>query len=267
MNRKWILRGIVAVVLLFVVAVVVLALSLGAIVKKGVETIGPQATKVDVRLKGAEVWLVGGRVKLSGLFLGNPPGCKTPSAVEVGDVSVSVKPGSVFSPKIIVDTIELKQPLISLEGGLNNNNLTQIEKNLNDYLNGPPSAAPAPNPTTNGPADASSPATQAESGRKLQVNNFLISGAKLQITTALSGGRTITVAIPEIHLTGLGAGPDGITGAEVGKKALDAVLSEATKAFAANASELGKEALSQAKDAVKKVDVKKMEGKLKGLFQ
>jgi len=74
MKRKWILRAMASLVVVLAVALVALALSLGAIVKRGVERVGPSATKVDVKLKSAEVWLLGWRVQLNGFVLGNPPG-------------------------------------------------------------------------------------------------------------------------------------------------------------------------------------------------
>jgi uncharacterized protein involved in outer membrane biogenesis len=257
--KKWILRGVAGLIVLLVVLSVALAFSLGSIVKKGVERIGPEATKVDVRLKGAEVWLLGGRVQLSGFFLGNPAGYKLPAAMEVDSVSVRVKAGTVFSDKLVVDEINIKKPVITIEGGLKDNNLTRIEKNLDDYMD-----SGTPGPAANAAPGTPSP-TNAE--RKLQVNELVISGAKLQINTTLSGGKTIVVPIPEIHLTGLGAGPEGITPVEVSQRVLKAILSESTKEMAKNLSNLGKEAYGEAAGEAKKLDTKKIGDKLKGLFQ
>ncbi|HWD19290.1 MAG TPA: hypothetical protein VHB20_08415 [Verrucomicrobiae bacterium] len=259
MKTKWIVRAVVGLVVLLLVVFVVLAFSLGAIVKKGVETIGPNATKVDVKLKSAEVWLFGGRAQLTGFILGNPAGCKTPTAVAVDDITVHVQPGSVFGSKLVVETISVKNPVIMLEGGPTDNNLTKIEKNLNDYV-GSPATAPATDSTA-------APASPAKSERKLQVNDLVISGAKLEVNSYLSGGRTITLPIPDIHVTGLGTGPDGITPVEVGQRALHAVLTAAASALAKNAGDLGKEALSGAKDALKSGNVKKATDGLKGLFK
>jgi uncharacterized protein involved in outer membrane biogenesis len=251
MKRKWILGVLLALVVVFLVAVVAVAFSLGTILKKTVQRIGPDATKVDVKLKSAGVWIVGCRVELTGFVLGNPPGYKTPTSIDVGDVSVRVKARSVFSNKLILKSIKVKAPVITWEGGWKENNLTKIEKNLNDYIG---SSSTAPNST----APSSAP---AKSERKLQVDDLLITGAKLQVNTKLSGGRTLTLTIPEIHLTDLGTGPDGITGVEVGQRALHAVLMAATTEIAKNAGQLGTEGVNDAKGAAKKLG-----DKLKGLF-
>lgn len=242
MKRKWILRAVVGLVVVLIAVFVAVAFSLGSILKKGVETIGPKATQVEVKVKSAGVWLFAWRVELTGIVLGNPPGFKTPSAITVEDVSVRVRPGSVFSDKLVVESINVKMPVITLEGGLRDNNLKKIEKNLNDYIG-------SPSTTTNSPAPSSSP---AKPERKLQVNELVITGAKLQFNTKLSSGRTVTLSIPDIHLTGLGSGPEGITAVEVGQRTLHAVLDAATTAVAKNVTGLGTEGASKAKSAVQK---------------
>ncbi|HEY3914185.1 MAG TPA: hypothetical protein VGN61_06835, partial [Verrucomicrobiae bacterium] len=225
------------------------------ILKKGILTVGPTATKVDVKLKSASVWIVGCRVELAGLVIGNPAGYKLPTAIEVAEVSVRVKPDSVFGNKLVIESISLKQPVITLEGGLKDNNLTKIEKNLDDYVGSSSTAPNSPSPpTTNAPA-------AAKPERALQVNDLLISGAKLQVNTKFSAGKTITLNVPEIHLTDLGTGPQGITGAEVAQRVLREIEKAATTEIAKNAGQFEQEGLNDAKSAAKKVS-----DKLKGLF-
>lgn len=250
MKRKWILRIALVVVLVFIAAVVVLAFSLGSIVKKGVERVGPEAARVDVRLKSASVWLLAWRVELTGVFLGNPPGYKTPAAITAELVSVRIKPGSVFSGKLVVESIKLKSPVVTLEGGLKDNNLKKIEKNLDDYVG---SSSTAPNSTA-------APSSQANSERKLQVNELEITGAKLQVNSKLSGGRTVTLTLPDIHLTDLGTGPEGITAVEVGQRTLHALLEAATRAIAKNATALGRKGLPRPRARRKKRRTKSRAG-------
>jgi hypothetical protein len=47
------------------------------------------------------------------------------------------------------------------------------------------------------------------------------------------------VPLPEIRLTRLGEGPEGITPAELSKKVMSAILDATTKAVAENAGKLG----------------------------
>ena len=241
MKSKYILRAVAGLVVVLIVLFVAVAFSLGAIVKKAVETIGPSATQVDVKLKGAEVWLFAGRAQLTGFVLGNPPGYKTSTAIAVDNVSVKVKPGSVFSDKLVVETVKVEAPVITLEGGLSDNNLKKIEKNMNAYTG---SSSTAPN-------SAASSSSSAKPEKKLQVNDLVITGARVQVNTTFSAGRTVTLPIPDIHLTSLGTGPEGITPVEVAKQALHAILVSSTEEVAKNATQLGKDALSGATGATK----------------
>ena len=68
------------------------------------------------------------------------------------------------------------------------------------------SAGPSGGAKSNAPAGGGS-----KSGRKLQVNDLLITGAKLQVNSMLTVGQTVTLPLPDIHLTDMGTGPEGIT--------------------------------------------------------
>src|SRR5262245_36239020 len=98
--KKTLIRVAIVLVVLLVVAVVVVFASLNSIVKKGVETVGPQLTKVEIRLGGVKLSPFSGSGQLSQLFVGNPAGYKTESAMKVGDVKVSVDVGSLLSDTI-----------------------------------------------------------------------------------------------------------------------------------------------------------------------
>src|SRR4051812_22431848 len=100
--KKWVLRIVIVVAVLVVVALALVFFNLNSIVKKGVETVGPQLTKVDVKLGAAKLSPLNGNGELSKLFVGNPEGYKTPSAIQVGNVKVAVKLRSVLSNTIVV---------------------------------------------------------------------------------------------------------------------------------------------------------------------
>ena len=243
--KKWLVRIGLAVVVLLIVVVAAVVIFLDGIVKKGVETAGPMITKVDVKLDKASISLWGGSAELKGLFVGNPPGYTTECAMKIGDVSVSLKPMSVLSDRIVIRSILVKSPEITVEGGLKENNLTKIESNLS----GAPSSG-----STNGAAPA-----QGGPSKKLQVGDLVVSNATLHVKSPLLAGKMISVPLPAIHLTDLGTGSDGITAAELTKKLMSALMKEivpaATKALSnagADALELGKGAEKQGQDALKK---------------
>ena len=252
--KKILIRIVLVVAALVVLVGIVVVIFLGQIVKKGVENAGPMITKVDVKLDKASISLLG-RAQLKGLFVGNPPGCKTDSAIKVGEISVSLKPFSVLSDKIMVESVKVVSPEITIEGGLKDNNLTKILDNVNAAAGGSDSTAKKTD--------------EKKSGKKIQVADLTITGAKVHANMLLSGGKTLTVPLPDIHLTNLGAGSDGLTPAELTKKVMDQLMGEVVPALTKGVANVGKEALDLGKGAGEeaKKSVDKVTGGLKGLFK
>ncbi|HXJ56911.1 MAG TPA: hypothetical protein VNU68_09625 [Verrucomicrobiae bacterium] len=233
---KKILIIIAAVVLLGLIGVVLaVTLSLDSIVKKGVETVGPQITKTEMKLDGANISLFSGSGTLKGFLLGNPEGYKTPSAVTVGEVAVGVSPRSVFSDKVHVTHVRVKAPEITFEGTLGSaNNLSKIMDNVNSVAG-----------VAKGTDSKTPPADQGAS-KKLQVDDFLISDARVHVSMTMLGGKSLTVLLPEIHLANLGNGPDGITAAELTQRVLHEVTVHTLKAVEKGVADIGKVATDAA---------------------
>jgi uncharacterized protein involved in outer membrane biogenesis len=225
--KKILLRIGLGLVVLIILVVLMVSLFLDGAVKRAVETIGPRLTKVEVKLDRVRLSLLSGSGKISGLRLGNPEGFKTPQAISVGSASIALKPGSLLSDKIVIRKIELVAPDITFEGGFGGNNLGKILANLNEATGGSDTNAPA------------QPAAE-KPGRKLEVDDFIISGAKVHVSVTGMGGKSLVVPIPEIHLTGLGTGPEGITAAELTRQVLTAIQQSAIKAADAAVADLGK---------------------------
>lgn len=243
--KKILLRVGIGVVVLIVLGVLAVSLFLDKAVKEGVETLGPMITKVDVKLNSASLSLLSGSGSLKGLVVGNPAGYKTPHAISVGLASLAVKPTSLFSDKIVVKSIRVEAPEITFEGGFGGNNLKQILDNV-ESASGGKNAKPEAKPAEEKP------------GKKLEVDDFVITGAKLNVSVTGMGGKSIPVVLPDIHLSGLGTGPDGITAAELTKLVLSEVEKTAVKAadsavanLGNNTEDLGKNAAGAAENAAK----------------
>ena len=195
------LGGIVILVIL--VAFVFGFLFLGSVVKAGVEQVGPIVTKVPVKLEGAALSVFNGSGELKGFELGNPEGYKTPNAIKVGTVAVSVSPGSVFKDKVVIHSVRVEGPEITYETSLKENNLSKILANVQAMAGA-----------------NQSPASPGGKGKKLQVDEFVISGGKIHLSATMLGGKSATLPLPEIRLSGMGQGPEGITPVEMTEKAL-----------------------------------------------
>jgi hypothetical protein len=241
---KKVIRILVVLVILLIVAVVAVGFFLGSIVKKGVETAGPKVAKVEVRLDSASLSLLSGRGTLKGFLVGNPPDFKSPSAIQAGEISLAVQPRSVFSDKVVIQSVRLIAPEITLQG-VTGDNLKKILENIQASTGGA---------STNKPAKGET-AKSDQGGKKVQVDDFLIQDAKLRVVL-FGGAVSPAVTLPEIHFTNLGQGPEGITPAELGSKVLGAVYKEALAAAPAAvkaAADLGKNAVKTVEDTGKKL--------------
>jgi len=225
MKRILLFAGI-GLVVLVVALVVAVSLFLDSGLKRGVETFGPRLTKTSVKLDDVSISLLSGSGKVKGFELGNPEGFKSPTAIKVGTATLAVKPGSLFSEKVVVNEINVQGPEITFETDLRGNNLSKILSNLEEATGGPAQTTPAE--------------TEPEASRKLQVNEFVVTGGKINVSLTALGGKGATVPLPEIRLKDLGTGPEGITAASLTKQVLNVVLNEAIKSAGTVASDLAK---------------------------
>ncbi len=236
--KKWIFRIVGAVIALVVLALVLVFINLNSIVKKSVETVGPQLTKVDVRLGSAKLSPMNGNGELSKLFVGNPEGYKSPSSIEAGNVRVEVKLSTVLKDTIQIDEVNIQAPVITFEGGLTGNNLMTILKNLEgapDDVKPTPKGKPA-----------------SEGGKKFFVKNVVINGGQIHVLVTGLGAKPLTIPLPPIHLQNIGSENNGVTAAQLCKEILKPLIGSATKAgldaiagIGSNVKELGKGATEQ----------------------
>jgi uncharacterized protein involved in outer membrane biogenesis len=235
--KKILVRICIALVVLVVVAALAVHLFLDGAVKRGVETIGPKLTKVDVKLDGVHISILSGSSSIKGLVVGNPDPYKTPHSISVGTIAVSLKPGSLLSDKLIIKSITVEAPEITFEGGFGGNNLSKILANLNEATSGSGGTNIA----------GATPKEEKKANKKLEVDDFTITGAKLTANITDLGGKSLTIPLPTIHLSNLGTGPDGITVTELTKKIISEIENASVKAVSSSAGDIGKVAESLGK--------------------
>ena len=72
--KKILLIAGIGLLVLIVVAVIVVGLFLGKIVKTGIETVGPKITQTTLTVDAVDVSLLTGSAKVKNLVIGNPAG-------------------------------------------------------------------------------------------------------------------------------------------------------------------------------------------------
>ena len=256
--KKGILIGAAVVVVGGIAAVVLLGSNLGKVVKAGIEAVGPKLTQAPVTVESVDLSPSSGAGTIRGLVVGNPAPYKEPVCLTLGEVSLAVDPGSLLSDKVVVKSIRIVAPEITLEGGLGDNNLKQLLANVDKATGGGGGGAPAES-------------AGSGSGKKVQVDEFVLSGAKVTLKLNIPGvgGALPTLTLPDIRLSGLGTGTEGITVAALTRQVLSEVTTATVSAATKQAGALGKFGAEAAKAASGKATdtLKSAKGALDGLLK
>lgn len=233
---KKILILLVLLVVAAGVAFFLLASNLGRLLKAGIEKYGPEVTRTPVSVEAVELSAGSGTGRVRGLIVGNPDPYKQPHALRLGEVSLSVDPATVMSGKVVIRSIRVVEPVITVEGGLGGNNLKKLLANIEASTGGRSGAGGT------GPGTGGGKPSEGGGGRKLQVDEFVLAGAKLDLKLDVPGvsGAIPSVTLPEIRLANLGTGPDGITPAELSQAVMGQIMKELTPVLTAEVGKLGK---------------------------
>ena len=219
---KWIIR-IVLVLVLLVAALLWFAFSqIDRIVKVGIEKATPPVVLTDVTVGAVKLSPFSGTGFIENFVIGNPQGYTGPYALRIGKADVALDTTTTSESKIVLKHIHIIDPEIHLEAGLNGTNLKQITRNAEAFANGAKASSAAV-------TGQSSSAPAAEREVRLQINELVISGARVSADTSLVQGATAEATLPEIRLTNIGDGTEGITPAALTAKGLDILSTEAAK--------------------------------------
>jgi uncharacterized protein involved in outer membrane biogenesis len=264
--KKWILVGIGGLIIVIIIVLIVGISNLGPIIKKTVNTYGPEITKTEVRLGDVGISILSGEAKLKDFLLGNPKGFKSPQAMSVGSVFVNVDEGSLAKDTIVIDKIEVVRPEITYEKVRGTDNFKSILNNVTRTVSTDKAAA-------KGTADEGE-------GRKVLIRDFIVRDGKVNLAMSMLGGKSVSASLPDIHLKDIGKEKGGASPAEAFKEIFAALyekitspavtgsLNEGLKAMGKTLESAGEEAKKQL-ETVGEGAKKELEGvtdKMKGLF-
>ena len=238
--------ALLVIVLLIVIAVVIIASQAGSLIKNGVETYGPEITGTSVTLSDVDISLLSGNASINNLAVGNPKGFKAEHAFKVGEVSVKLDVGSLFSEQIRIEKILIDGAELTYEQVNRSSNIDALKRNVEKNTG-----------STGGSASGDS---SGGSDVQLQIDDLYINGTQVNVMAAVLGKEEQeSVTIPDIHLKDLGkGGSDGSVSAIV-----DEVVRLITKAATkAAVDELGKRKIQEKIDEKKGEALKKLDDKL-----
>jgi len=268
--KKILIAGVVFIVIVAVIIFLTLS-NLGPIVKKTVNTVGPNITKTDVNVSDVSVSLFSGEAKVKDFFLGNPKGFKSSQAMRVASVYVDIDEGSITKNPIIINKIEILAPEITYEKIKGSDNFQALLTNIKS------SAA------TEKKAQSKAESKEDEA-KTIVINSVIVKDGKVNLTMAALGGKEITAPLPDIHLKDIGKEGKGVTPAEAFEKifaslygsistdSVTTVLNDGLKQMGA-LKDLDTEGLKTGGEAAQKIlessskDIKSVTEGLKGLFK
>ena len=263
---KIVLSVCVALAVLVVVGLVVVYASLGSIIKTGVETVGPKATKAPVTVEKIDLALLSGRVEIQGIVVGNPEGFKTDSAFRLGSVRVRFDPRSVLTNTIHVKEVLIEAPQVTYEMSLKGSNVARIKKNVDEFAG---KVLPAGDGEEEAPPPP--PPEPAEGGKKVIIDSVRVFDGKISLSATALGGNALPVPLPDIQLKDIGKESDGASIGDATSEVFDAVLG-GIKGAVAGAGDLLKKSGETLTGSAKDVGKAAQEGAagvvkgVKGLF-
>jgi len=130
---KVFMKFLVLVGVIGLLALAFVGLSLNALVKGGIETMGPRILGVPVTLEDVDVTLLSGtsmQAGLTQLVVKNPEGYKTAHAVSLPEIQIKVDWNSLLTDTVIVEEVLIVKPAVTFEWSLQGSNLSTIHENV-----------------------------------------------------------------------------------------------------------------------------------------
>lgn len=193
---KW--TGIV-ICLLFVAFFVMATLLGGIIVRSAVNKFGPMILGVPVTLEKASFSLIGGRIKLTNLHVGNPNGFITPMLIDIKELNIELKSRSLFTDTVVIHKIVVVAPHITYEKSLLGSNFSTLMKQLEG--------------TTK--ATEKKPASEpVKGGKKVVIEQLIVTDPELDVSITTAGVHYIPVKLGRLDLKDIGKEHGGVTFAD-----------------------------------------------------
>lgn len=216
--KRWLYIGGVLLVLI-AIGMYLLFSSLNSIVKAAVEKIGSDVTQVQVQLKEVNIELSSGKGALRGLTVGNPSGFKTERALSLGEISLQIDAGSVIQETVVIKEIVIAAPEITYELGGQGSNIDALKRNIDAYTGKGMDKGKVQKSADDG----------SGGGKKLVVEHLYVRNGKVNINATALQGKSLSAALPDIHLTNIGKQKGGATAGELAQQVLAAIGQGAAK--------------------------------------
>ncbi len=217
------------------------------LIKMAVNNVGSAVVGTKVSLADVTFSPFSGLLELKGLTVANPTGYKTTNAIKLGGVRVQLNPNSLLTSRIQIQEIIISEPEITIEGGMKNNNLTALQRNM-----------ASDEPTAE--QEATEPAT--ENAKKVEIDLVRIENGKVNVTKPFE----LSASLGTITMRDIGKEDNkDVSISEFFSTVINTVIKSSTVAASSEMAAKGKAMINQASEGATDT-VSKIGAKLKGLF-
>jgi uncharacterized protein involved in outer membrane biogenesis len=193
--------------------------NLGGLIKEVVERVGSEATQASVTLDAADIDVTSGQGALNGLIVGNPAGFNTPSAFELGAISVSVDTASVTGDTVVIREVVIDGPKVTYELSQDGSNIDALKRNVDAFAAKHAAGGGEPEPAADG-----------ERGKKIIIERLTVRGGSVNVASNLLGDRSLGADLPAVEVRDIGKDSGGATPSEIAAVILDTLTGAATEA-------------------------------------
>lgn len=221
---KVFVRFLVLIGVLGIVAVVLIGLSLDALVKGGVETMGPQVLGVPVTLEEVDIALLSGtsvQAGLTRLVINNPEGYETAYAVSLPKIRVQVDRNSLLTDTVIVEEVLIVAPAITFEWSLRGSNLGTIQENVKRNTRSDPD---------DDDREKGDRHEEEEPDKTVHVKKVMVKDALINVSFTGGENEVIRLPLPDLELRDIGNPSKGVTFPQASAVIFDAIYGAILKA-------------------------------------
>lgn len=208
--KRGLLMGCGVVILLIAGGAYYFFSNLEGIIQANIEKYGSEITQAEVTLDKVELDLTSGKGTLRGFKVGNPQGFQTPSAFQLGAVSIQIDIGTITDDPVIIKEIVIDKPDVTYELSGDGNNIDALRNNVDAYMEKYGLKGDGAKKDDDG-------------GPKLIIENLYIRGGTVNVSATILKGKSMTVPLPDIHLKDIGKKEGGATPGEVADKIMQSI--------------------------------------------
>ncbi len=206
-----------------------------ALVKAAIEKYGSEAVSSQVVVEQVKVNLKDAKVILKNLRVDNPQGFTEKTAFSAGYVEVDLDEDKLNTSKITIRKVLVKEPLVTFEHANGEDNLSRLQKNAIAYAQ---KLAGSNNKKEDG-----------ASSTKVFIHNIDLMDGKIFLKDSRLMGASMTLPLPNIHISKIQTGPDGSSPEEIAGQVMESLFSSSKSAVGQTASSVVDQGAKELKEA------------------